>query len=370
MSNGLYVHIPFCRKKCSYCAFVVAVSKTHWVDDYLRALSLEIERCAPERVDTLYIGGGSPSFLTGDQIKRLFDLLSGRFDLSALSEVSFEMNPEDVSRPQLAALRSCGVNRISLGVQSFCDERLSFLGRCHDGARALEAYDLLRSAGFSNVNMDLMYGFPDQSAEELSEDLTTVLGLKPEHISLYTLTLESPSKFSVFPPDLPSPENLAGLFKFIKAELETSGYSHYEVSNFSRPGFESKHNLNYWQAGDYLGLGVGAHSHCAGRRWWNVDQTPRYIQCVINGGSPCAGEETLSAHQRLREALVFGLRMTNGVSLTELEKRFGVLLDGDTSDRIEQYVRYGLMELSKDTHQLKMTLEGMLVLDEVSARLV
>ncbi len=370
MKNALYVHIPFCQKKCFYCAFIVSVGKPHWVDEYLNALVSEVNQCSPQQVDTVYIGGGSPSFLNDGQIANLFHALSSRFDFTNVSEMTFEMNPEDVSESRLRTLRAVGVNRISLGVQSFSDDRLSFLGRCHNSSRALEAYRLLRSEGFKNVNIDVMYGFPGQGERELFEELNTVIELLPEHVSVYTLTLESPSKFAVFPPDLPDSQELVKLFCSVKTKLEAAGYRHYEVSNFAWPGFESRHNLNYWQAGDYLGLGVGAHSHQQGRRWWNIDQTKRYIERVTRGASASDGEEFLSTERRLREALVFGLRMVEGVSLPELEKKFGGSFEEETQDQIEQCAQQGLIDFDRQACRVRMTLKGLLVLDEVSVRLI
>ena len=370
MSGGLYVHIPFCQKKCFYCAFAVSVLKHHWVDDYLSALSDEAGQCSSGTFDTVYIGGGSPSFLDEKNIARLFGTLSRCFDLNHASEVSFEMNPEDVSRAKLDALRSFGVNRVSLGAQSFSNEDLSFLGRCHDRERIFSTYDLLKVQGFRSISIDLMYGLPGQGRVQLLKDLDAAIHLSPEHISLYSLTLEAPSKFSVHPPDLPDPQTNADLFCFAKSRLESAGYRHYEVSNFCRPGFESRHNLNYWQGGDYIGLGVAAHSHQQGRRWWNIDQTKRYIERVKNGASPCAGEEVLDAEGRLRDALVFGLRMTDGVCLSQLEERFGAVIDEGRQQQLETMAEEGFLDFDKSTRRVKTTLKGMLVLDELSVRLI
>jgi len=370
MGDGLYVHIPFCQKKCFYCAFVVSVLKHHWVDDYLEALSGEARQYRPRSFDTVYIGGGSPSFLDENNIARLFGILSRCFDLNHVSEVSFEMNPEDISREKIDALCSFGVNRVSLGVQSFSNEALSFLGRCHDRERIFEAHDLLKGKGFHSISIDLMYGLPGQGQPQLLKDLDAAIHLSPEHISLYSLTLESPSRFSVHPPDLPDPQTSADLFCFAKSHLESAGYRHYEVSNFCRPGFESRHNLNYWQGGDYIGLGVAAHSHQQGRRWWNVDQTKRYIEQLKNGASPCAGEEILDAEGRLRDALVFGLRMADGVCLSQLEERFGAVIDEGRQQQLETMAEEGFLDFDKSTRRVKTTLKGMLVLDELSVRLI
>lgn len=366
--TSLYIHIPFCRRKCRYCSFAVFVSQEKWIEPYLTALEKEAAAHRGESLRTVYIGGGTPSLLDSRHIQRLSKIIRQNFDVSSAVEWSLEVNPEDVDAARLAAVAEAGFKRISLGVQSFEEKYLKAFGRCHNAAKALEAFWNLRKAGFLNINLDLLFGFPGQTEDEFHRDLESLLSLKSEHVSLYSLTIEPMSRFYAQQIKGLGMEKQAAYYETITTRLEAAGLRQYEVSNFARSGFESLHNLNYWQGGNYIGLGVAAHSHNEGRRSWNVSDLKRYLKDVTAKGSALDGEETLTAQQRFREALVFGLRMNSGVSLVSLEQKFGVRCDDELKARIQNLTDGALLKEEKGL--IQATSRGRLVLDEVAIQLI
>lgn len=364
---GLYVHIPFCERKCFFCSFAVAVNQDAYADAYLKALDREALRCEGAEVMTVYIGGGTPSCLTEKQIGHLFDSLQKRFAIAAAAEITFECNPESVTESKARLLYDRGVTRVSLGVQSMNDRFLEYLGRPHRRDGALKAFSFLRAAGHRNISVDLMYGMERQSVNDVDQDLEEIVGFGSEHVSLYALTLEERSLLFVRKVSAPG-SGEAQLYQHICSRLEAAGLLQYEISNFCCSGYESRHNINYWQGGEYLGLGMAAHSHLAGRRFWNADTLPRYLQEVARQGHAVCGEESLSSSERMIEALLFSLRMNRGVDLGLLQKRFGSEIAPDKIELIESFIEMGLLE--EDGMVLRATTLGRNVLDEISARLV
>lgn len=365
--TGLYFHIPFCQKKCFYCSFCVVVAQENHQDDYVWCLAQEMLNYKNLCLDSIYFGGGTPSRISEKNISRLFDALRECFIISSNAEVTIEMNPEDVTAQKLRCYYECGVNRLSLGVQTFQDPYLKFLGRNHDHVKALQAYDLMRAQGFDNVNVDLMYGFPSQTGREIDRDLSFLKKLSSEHVSLYTLTLEQGSRFFVQGIKLPGQEESAVQYLHVRERLLDMGYGHYEVSNFAKHKKESLHNLNYWKGGNYIGLGNGAHSHMDGKRWWNTARLRLYIEAVRSRQSPEDGCEYLKAEQRIAEALVFGLRMTDGIHLNDFQKQFGNF-SLEKNDVIENLINDGF--LKRHNGRMQCTLKGMLVLDAISEKLI
>ena len=366
--TSLYIHIPFCKRKCFYCSFAVVVSQEHKSDSYLHCLSREAERYRHAELKTIYIGGGTPSLLREDSLRTMMGMVRSKFDCSHVVEWSIEANPEDIDLKKARLLLDLGFNRISLGVQSFNDRYLKYLGRCHSVQTARQAFDDLRQAGFCDINIDLMYSFPGQTRKEIEEDVSSLIALQSEHVSLYTLTIEKNSKF--FVQNLEQQENhkQAEYYEAVVHLLENAGFHQYEISNFSKQGRESQHNLNYWTGGDYIGLGVSAHSHQEGRRSWNVSRFYEYMTRMKNGISPQEGEEKLSREKRLQESLLFGLRMNAGVNVKQLEEKFKCLLPEETKRKIAEFVQGGW--LTCENNCLKTTLKGRLVLDELSGYLV
>ncbi|MFC1510121.1 radical SAM family heme chaperone HemW [Candidatus Omnitrophota bacterium] len=366
--KSLYIHIPFCRQKCFYCSFVVCVSHQKRRDLYVDCLIGEMKQHKNKQIDSIYLGGGTPSVLSCAQLKKLFDAIYSTFRVSKKAEITLEANPEDVSVEAAAHFVAMGVNRFSLGVQSLNDPCLKSLGRGHDARTAKHAYDVLRQKGAENISVDLISMLPGQTMRELMMDIRKIISWKPEHISLYALTIEKNSRMYALNSKLPSEQKQRTLFLAVKKACEEAGFHHYEVSNFARSGFESRHNMNYWQGGDYIGIGMAAHSHIKGRRYWNVSRLMDYVNGITQGQSVIEEEEKLSNKQRLMEAICFGLRMTEGVDLSFLQKKFGVSLDVDRVDLIQALMDEGY--LFQEKKKIKVTCDGMLVLDEISSRLI
>ncbi|MBF0594741.1 MAG: radical SAM family heme chaperone HemW [Candidatus Omnitrophica bacterium] len=364
--KSLYVHIPFCTTKCPYCSFAVAAGQLKQEGAYVEALSRER---VPERLrlQTVYIGGGTPSCLSTEALARLFADTRARFDIADGAEITFEMNPESVDVPKARLLCSLGVNRISLGVQSLHDPTLQALGRPHRREGAVRAFEILRSAGFDNVNVDMIYGLPGQSRDDVMTDLGRLLTLGSEHVSLYALNIEERSLFFARRVDVDQ-DAQGELYTEVCRRMEEAGVYQYEISNFSRPGFESRHNINYWEGGDYLGLGMSAHSHIAGERFWNADTLPAYLDLMNAKGSARTGSERLPPHEKLVETFLFGLRMNRGVDLDRLEQAFGLEMSMDKKEAIEGFFEMGLLE--EQGEHIRATAHGRLVLDEVSARII
>ncbi|MGD1048695.1 MAG: radical SAM family heme chaperone HemW [Candidatus Krumholzibacteriaceae bacterium] len=321
---GLYVHVPFCKTKCPYCDFysiTSGVATGRWLDALSREAALH--RGAFGTFDTLYVGGGTPSVLDEREIHSLFDALRASFDFAPDSEVTIEANPDDVTRSKLDAWLEAGVNRVSLGVQSFDDGELRFLARRHDAAKALEAIAHLRGAGISNVGLDLMYGFAGQSLESWERSMQRALELSPEHLSCYQMTIEGATEFGRMLEtgalERLGEESERAFFMKTSEFFTAHGYIHYEISNFARDeAFLSRHNDKYWRHAPYLGLGPSAHSFRNGKRWWNARSVDAYCGALESGGSPVDGMETLSKDELAFEEIFLGFRTRDGVALEAL----------------------------------------------------
>ena len=317
---GLYIHVPFCRSKCAYCDFysITDISK---VEGYLHALSREMAfyRDFAPCFDTVYIGGGTPSCLTPRQLAEILRNIRENFVLAPDSEITIEINPGDVDETWMRKLHDTGINRVSIGVQSFDDKILGFLGRRHDGRDGRLAVEAARKAGFLNLGIDLIYGVPGQSLVLWQQTMETALGFEPEHLSCYELTLEKGTPLHGRIKEgrivLPGEEEGFRFFSMTSDFLAGRGYTHYEVSNFARHrSLVSRHNCKYWDHTPYLGLGPAAHSYKGNRRWWNHRSLERYGQGVEDGLPPLGGEENLSPDELCLEALYFGFRTITGDS--------------------------------------------------------
>lgn len=366
--TGLYLHIPFCQKKCFYCSFVVSIGQEHRMDEYLECLSKEADHYQGRAIDTVYIGGGTPSSLNELQLKMLFDMIHRKFLIHKDSEFTIEINPESIDLSKAKLLRNLGVNRVSLGVQSLNDHILRYLGRNHDNKRALISFDVLRQAGFENINVDFMFSFPDQTIEELKEELVKMTALGSEHLSIYSLTIEEHSRFFAQKLQLADNEEQAAQYLFVVEELARNHFQQYEVSNFSKNGFGSKHNINYWTGGDYIGLGIGAHSYLEGKRHWNISKLADYLRKIEDGESVVENFEELSNERKMLETFLFGLRMNRGVDLKDLFGRFNVSFDRARQNKLNDFVNEGF--LVQEDERLRATSKGMVLLDEISAHLI
>ncbi len=366
MKTSLYIHIPFCLKKCPYCSFPVVIGQINRAQEYVQSLLQEAHRQHSRAVATIYVGGGTPSMLDEKLITLLSEGMRGHFGLDQ-GECTFEFNPESVDLEKAMHVRSSGFNRASLGLQSFDQRHLSYLGRAHGLEEGFSAFEVLRRAGFDNISIDLMFGFPGQTIDELEGDIDAALALGSEHISIYALTVEDKSLFAVRGEKMRD-EVQAVFYRRVLARLKEAGFEQYEVSSFARAGFASRHNMNYWQGGEYVGLGVGAHGHLDGERYWNADMFPQYMRMIKEGGSAVVGRERLEAQPKMMEALLFGLRMNDGVDLQALEGRYSARFNESVMDEIACLVGDGL--LAKEGCRIRSTDAGRLVLDEISIKLL
>jgi putative oxygen-independent coproporphyrinogen III oxidase len=320
-TSGLYVHVPFCVKKCAYCDFYSLPGCTHRLNSYIDALFQEALQYRGMRFETLYIGGGTPSLLGVEGIKKLTNGLSDIFDLSRVIEATIEVNPDSATLEFLTAAKSCGLNRVSIGVQSLSDAELKTVGRIHDAAQAVSAIENTKKAGFVEVSSDAISGLPGQDWDSLKATLEKLVALDIAHLSLYCLSLEHGTPLAENPPEnLPSEDTQAELFENATKLLTAYGFEHYEISNFARPGHESKHNLNYWRGGDYMGLGPSAASHLAGKRFKNKADLSAYL---ANPVGQIEDEETLDAVEKAAEEAMLRLRLLNeGLDIRTLARKF------------------------------------------------
>ncbi len=317
--SGLYVHIPFCDKRCDYCDFVTFADRPSQVDPYLKALDHEFSVHGPASIGTLFIGGGTPTALTVPQIQTLMDSIHRHFDLSHVTEATVEANPESATEERLSAYREAGINRLSLGLQSADNAMLERLGRLHSYERFVEAYETARRIGFTNINVDLMFGLPGQTLADWRDTLKRVLDLSPDHLSAYALKVEYGTKFAKQGVEVNDDEE-AEMYMEASSTLQARGYVHYEISNFCRPGRESAHNLRYWLNGDSIGAGVSAAGFCQGMRWKNTTRFQAYVESGMAGRAPEREELILSPDEQEREKLMLGLRLRTGVSAAALRE--------------------------------------------------
>jgi len=361
---GLYIHVPFCARKCAYCSFfsVAGASDAEW-ERYVRTVCAEIAaRGKGERADTVFFGGGTPSLLSPDRIGAMLGEIRKAFDLDPGAEITMEANPETVTPASLAGYRASGVNRISFGVQSLDDSLLAALGRIHDSRRAKEALEWARTAGFDNVGADMLFGLPSQTPGSWRRDLSSVLELPIRHLSCYELTVEEDTPLAVANPVLPDEDAVVEMWDVTREETALAGFTHYEVSNYAKPGRECRHNLKYWQDTEFYGFGPAAWSYRGGVRYGN----PRGFEEYYAGagtGFPPAETDDLPADQRLAEALMLGLRLMDGCRLADLETRYG---PADSVIRaLEPHIREGRVEVVHGRHRL--TDNGLLLANEVWA---
>jgi len=331
--TGLYLHIPFCRRKCSYCDFFSRADQSHLLPDYHRMLLSQF-RLARDGgwqtpFDTVFFGGGTPSLLQPRQVAEILDVVTATVGLSASAEISLEANPGTLTQDRLAGYRAAGVNRLSLGVQSFDERILQRLGRQHDRNEALAAIETIRKAGFANLNLDLMFALPGQTTSDLASDLQQLLSCMPEHLAVYGLTIEERTPFAeyTFAGDsaLPDEDRFAEMYGLIHDCLTSVGLAHYEISNFARSGYECRHNLNYWQRGPYLGLGAGAHSFSPagwGMRRAVPDDLELYRTQLDAGSDPAVLLEEFSCREAMIETAYLGLRTARGIPAEEFRRRF------------------------------------------------
>jgi oxygen-independent coproporphyrinogen-3 oxidase len=376
--SGIYIHIPFCERKCIYCDFY-SVENLNLIDRFTESLLKEIEIFSIEAdffndsiFDTIYFGGGTPSLLEPAQIEKILNKLSQSFKISSNPEITLETNPGTVDKRKLLEFKNLGVNRISFGVQSFFDDDLKFLGRIHTGEDAFKCVNDSFEVGFENVSIDLIFGLPGQTVEKWLENLKFAVSLNVPHISAYNLIVERGTPlhelFSLGKVQIPEDEIQAQLYERTIDFLENAGYVHYEVSNYAFEGFESRHNLKYWQYENYIGFGPSAHSFWINKRWWNFANLNKYINALDLGKIPVANFEILDEEKMIEEFIYLGLR-SKGINVARFKGKFGFeFVDGDIKDEIEELERAGYITIEDDF--IKLTPKGFLLCDEIVLRLI
>ena len=365
---GLYLHIPFCTSICNYCNFNRGLLDNDLKRRYVGALRREIGRAGDQSsVDSIFFGGGTPSLLNADEVATLVSACREAFDVETDAEVTLEMNPESASETYVADLLAAGVNRISLGVQSFDDHELARLDRMHDADGACAAVAAIRRAGCDNLSLDLMLWLPAQRREEVAASVDTAIALTPDHLSLYLLELypNAPLREEMARADwsLAPDEEAAAMYLETLERTDAAGYEQYEISNVARPGHRARHNLKYWRDGAWLGFGCGAHSTRDGARWRNVSATARYVDAVERSETVIEERRRLSRDERLGDALFTGLRLTEGIDPLGLGCRYGVDLEARFGRRMQPYIDAGL--LNKNEGRWRLSRPGMLVSNEV-----
>ncbi len=376
---GLYVHVPFCLRKCPYCSFYSLAGRRRLHGRYVRALSAQMRwfedyfRPGTPDARSIFFGGGTPTVLSATVLAGLLAACRGSFLSSGREvETSIEVNPATVAGEDLVRLRRAGFNRLSIGVQSFNDDELRRLGRLHTAAAARQTVRLARRAGFTNLSLDLMYGLPGQCLAGWRETLQQALDLEPEHLSTYELTVEEGTPFAGQALrgdlDLPGEEEVLAMMETTLTQLAAAGFRRYEISSYARPGRECYHNINYWQNGSYIGLGAGAVSCLAGRRLSGVADVEDYCRRLESGRPVWSDVEQLDREARFRETVVMGLRMTAGVSVTRLRRRFDIDLPAYYGPTLAALLDQGL--IVQDPDRLRLSARGLVLANRVMAELV
>lgn len=376
---GLYLHIPFCKQRCVYCDFYFTTTRTEY-GSFIDALCTELAAYAErysEPVETLYFGGGTPSLLSPDELERILTVVHHHFDTSAVEETTLELNPDEVDLDYLQALRSLGVDRLSIGIQSFFESDLEFMNRSHTAEEAEQIIPMARKAGFENFSVDLIFGLPDQPEEHWKANLEKVARLEVPHLSTYGLTIEEKTPLGnrvqrglVEPA---SEEEMAARYRFTMNYLRERGYEHYEISSFARPGLRARHNQRYWRHANYLGFGPSAHAfwwngHGSARRWANVANLRRYEALLQQRHLPLGEQETLDADALADEHVMLRLRTADGLDLEHLHDRYGRDLRTQRAETLDRLEAAGHLQMSGNT--VRLTDEGKLVADEVTAALL
>lgn len=362
---GIYIHVPFCIKRCPYCAFVLIESDGSLHSRFVAAVEAQLRAAPQVPVRTVYFGGGTPSLLEPGDIARLVEASGGAGE----REVTLEANPDGLGLDRLRGFREAGINRLSLGVQSTREGALRFLGRTHDARQAVESFHAARAAGFRNISIDLIFGVPDQATEDWRRELEEWAAREPEHISVYGLTVEKGTALDREVRGglaLPADEAQRDLYVAAMELLPRLGFRQYELSNFARPGFESRHNSGYWEGRPYLGFGPGAHSYVPPRRWGNLANVALFLERAESGAPVVGTEEVLTPEQQKLEAVFLGLRRAEGIFLPAFEERFGEPLERRHGGAVRELVDAGL--LVRNGAFLALTRRGRLLADAVVGR--
>lgn len=374
---GIYIHIPFCRSRCSYCDFATGLYEAALADRYVASVVQEIQAWGeveqPASIDTIYLGGGTPSLLSPAQVEVLLTAVKQRFKILPGAEITIEINPGTVTRQALSAFKQLGINRASFGAQTFADSELARLGRSHSSADTRRTFWLLRDAGFVNVSFDLIAGLPGQTLAAWNQNLNEAFALRPEHLSFYLLEVHEGTPLAdhirkgIQPP--PDDDLGAEMYRAMLERAAAAGYEHYEISNLCLPGFESRHNTKYWIGAPYYGFGCSAHSFDGGaRRWSNERDLAKYVAAIERHSSPVTEQRHLSDDDRRAEAVFLGMRMMAGVRTEQLKELLGADLRLTHADDLKNFQDAGLIDYDGDL--LKLTRAGALLSNEVFTSLI
>lgn len=372
--NSLYFHIPFCRARCNYCDFYSVADRDEQIPLFLDALITELRSYTAtlrqySGIETLYLGGGTPSMFTGEQVEELLAVVTGLLPLQDSAEITLEANPGEVDEARLRAYKRAGVNRLSLGLQSFRDHQLHKLGRIHTAQQNTDTVTMAREAGFDNISVDLLFHLPGQTLSDFRDDLEKILSLNAEHVSIYSLTVEANTPLFRYVQQgdvqMPSDDLDAEMYSLICQSLAEEGYEHYEVSNFCKPGYRSRHNSNCWNGSHYIGFGPSAHSYTGNQRWWNVRDLSKYLQLIRGDLSPTEGREQSDTLIRQEEFLLTRLRTSGGISREKWREEFG--------EPLPEAISHYLIELAErcpdwvrvDDESLRLTEHGWLFNDTI-----
>lgn len=365
MELGLYLHLPFCISKCPYCDFnSYQLKEDNQISSYISALYQEIkaysQKLNKSNIKTIYLGGGTPTILSGIQIYNILEFCKDKFIIDKNAEITIEANPGTLDGEKIKLLIESGINRLSLGAQSFDDLFLKKLGRIHNTQDIIDSYYLAREKGFNNINIDIMFALPDQTIKDLQITLKKAVSLKPDHLSLYNLTIKAGTEFyrkhKGGKLKLPTEDEDYDMYNWAINILEKNGFEHYEIANFARPYKRSMHNLIYWQNKPYLGIGAGAYSFIKGYRYMNYENPEIYIKEIMSGKLPVDNGEKLSLRKRMIETIILGLRTKDGVGFRKYKTRFGVNLNDIFSKQVNKLVNLGLLQ--KDDFKIKLTKRG------------
>lgn len=381
MSAALYIHTPFCIKRCSYCDFYSELYRPEFAEKFARALTAEIALYSNHPVfsnsdiGTIYMGGGTPSVLPIQSIDKILQHIIDSFPLKSQCEITVEINPETIDLDYLRNLRNIGVNRLSIGAQSFSDEELNILGRIHDAAQARKSIEQARQAGFDNLSLDLIFAIPGQRLKDWERSLKQAIQLSPEHLSMYCLTVEPGTLLQkkISNGTLRKADDETERAMYLKSieRLNSSGFRHYEISNFAKPGMECRHNKKYWDGSPYLGLGPSAHSYWPGFRRWNVADVAEYFSLISAGELPVHGSEKLSDEQQIFEFIMLSLRTAEGVNMQKFEKRFGFRFEEKYKRTIEELHNAHENPLIRaDAKYFSLTTEGFVLYDEICSHFI
>lgn len=361
---GIYIHIPFCVKKCRYCDFNSYKIDIEKKKRYIKALEKEIEIYSKMdnkiKIDTIFLGGGTPSILKPDEIESIFEKLNSSFDISEDAEITMECNPGTLDEEKLNAMKKSGVNRLSIGLQAVQNDILEYIGRIHTFEEFEKTYNLVRKCGFDNVNIDLMYNLPNQREKEWMETLEKVVSLNPEHISAYSLILEEGTELCDMYErgefTLSGDDTDIKMYRYTIDYLKKNGYMQYEISNYAKPGKECRHNIIYWKCDNYIGLGAGASGYIGNRRYSNIPEVDEYNETIEAGKLPVLSEEVLTDEEKFEELVFMGLRMNEGVLYEDFEKISGIDIRKYRKEIIERLKKDNLIEC--DENRIKLTQSG------------